>query len=302
MAQSGKKIGTFLKSQGYTEQTAVNYRRMLGYFFEWFDEKSIALADFTADHFIEYLETKDWGATEYQALHSLKSFLRWQYGEDHPFVASVRSKKLRIRREDPGPQRTLSVEEVNKLLDMLESSRARSAKRDLPMVLLMLDTGLRSSEVCSLELENLELDNRRLTVLGKGRKWRTVVFSEETRVALKRWLKIRNKTSRDDTTRLFVGMGGSTPGGPVTRDGLRAIFRSMGKRAGIEGLSPHVLRRTFATLAIQRGASTRLVQVAGGWSSVALVERYSQALSAEDFDGYFASEWRVDFEKKEKVR
>ena len=64
-------------------------------------------------------------------------------------------------------------------------------------------------------------------------------------------------------------------------------YRSV--KVPVHNLSPHVLRRTFATLAIRNGAPTRVVQVAGGWANLSEVQRYSQAIEAQDFDGYSAT-------------
>lgn len=155
--------------------------------------------------------------------------------------------------------------------------------------MVMLDTGLRAAEVCGLLLKHLEISNRRLWVEGKGGKWREAIYSERTAVYLEDWLTIRAGIALPETPTVFCSMGGLKPGSPLTADGLRSIFSAMGKRAGIPWLGPHVLRRTFATLAIRQGASTRLVQVAGGWANIQMVVRYTQALQPNDFDGYFAS-------------
>ena len=69
----------------------------------------------------------------------------------------------------------------------------------------------------------------------------------------------------------------------------RTVFDTSLKDVGIAGLSPHVMRRTFATLAIRQGASTRLVQVAGGWSNIHMVQIYTQAIQPSDLDGFFAT-------------
>jgi integrase len=73
----------------------------------------------------------------------------------------------------------------------------------------------------------------------------------------------------------------------MTRDGIRANFYRIGVQAGIGPLQPHSLRRTFATLSLKAGAPSRLVQVAGGWASLSMVEKYSRALKPADFDGFF---------------
>jgi len=70
---------------------------------------------------------------------------------------------------------------------------------------------------------------------------------------------------------------------------LKVIMRKLGAKAGIGKLSPHDFRRTFATLAIRAGAPTRLVQLAGGWKNLEMVERYSRALVVSDFQTYLPS-------------
>ena len=129
-------------------------------------------------HFRSFLKTRNWeSSTRYHCWNAAKSFLRWRYGEKHPALI------LRIKRDDPGPQRTLTADEVRKLVSSIDTT-TRAGKRDLPLVLLMLDSGLRASEICSLELKNLDLDNKRLNVRGKGGKWREAVFSDLTRAFL----------------------------------------------------------------------------------------------------------------------
>ena len=100
---------------------------------------------------------------------------------------------------------------------------------------------------------------------------------------------IRKEVAKPEVPTLFVSMGGNRPGTALTPDGLRSIFRALGAKSGLPNLSPHMLRRTFATLAIRQGASSKLVQVAGGWSSLLMVERYAQAIKPEDYQNHFAT-------------
>lgn len=106
-------------------------------------------------------------------------------------------------------------------------------------------------------------------------------FSHQTALYLKEWLKVRTgmNTSHDF---LFVGIGGLTPGQPLTPRGLRIILKNLGKKAGIEQVHPHAFRRSFATLRIKQGQSTRSVQRLGRWKNLATFERYTQALLKDD--------------------
>lgn len=272
----------FLESR-FLPSTEISYGRFLRFVSDWLELEGLTLEELTPEQCRRFLDSRNWiGSTEYHCTCAVRALMRHHLGEDHPL------KNFKIRRIDPGPQRTLSTREVQELVGSLDTNR-KADKRNLPLVLLMLDSGLRSNEVVGLLTEHISLGDKRLHVLGKSAKWRTAIFSDMTRAALGRWLQIRQGIALPKTDTLFCSMGGGRPGTPLTRDGLRAIFRAMGSRAGIHGLSPHVLRRTFATLAIRQGASSRLVQVAGGWSSLLMVQRYTQDIGPEDFNAYFAT-------------
>ena len=194
----------------------------------------------------------------------------------------------------------LNAEEVRKLVSSLSTTTARG-QRDLVMVLLMLDTGLRAHEVCRLKARHVNLSERTLQVQTKGGKWRSKVFSDVTGAFMAAYLEDFRQGNRG-VEEVFVSIGGIRPGTALSKDGLRSIFRTLGRMARIESLSPHVLRRTFATLAFLNGAPTRLIQEAGGWSTLAQVERYMQSLRPEDFDGYFAANILRDEFAEIKVR
>ena len=85
---------------------------------------------------------------------------------------------------------------------------------------------------------------------------------------------------------VFTSFESHRVGQPLTAGGLRCIFRSVGKRAGLAAFSPHDLRRTFATIASLLGAPSAVLMVAGRWHDIKLVERYTQAVRAKDFARY----------------
>lgn len=278
-------IEQFLLEFPRRDSTKHNYGRFLRYFNDWLLEQDFPLSELSQHHFKNlFLPTRNWsGGSPYNCWQALKAYLLWEFGRDYP------CKGMHIYRPDPGPQRTLDAEEVETLIASIDTT-TRSGRRDLPMVLLMLDTGLRAQEVVGLQLRHLYLKDRYLSVMGKGGRWRTAVFSEMTRAYLEDWLETRKSVAQADTKTVLCSMGGLKPGSELTKDGLRTIFAALRKRAGIEGLSPHVMRRTMATLASRRGAPSRIVQLAGGWSSIQMVQKYTQALRPDDFEGYFPTE------------
>ena len=120
----------------------------------------------------------------------------------------------------------------------------------------------------------------------KGGAVQRKVFTIYTASQLERWLAIRSGIALPAAMTLFVSIGGTKPGTRLTVYGMRCISRSIARAAGLDQFSPHDLRRSFATLAIKFGASTRLVQLQGVWEDLALLERYTQALQPEDIEQY----------------
>ena len=98
-------------------------------------------------------------------------------------------------------------------------------------------------------------------------------LSSSTAAALNRWIKVRRAAPGVDA--LFVS---TYQGKPLTVPGLRTILRKLGEAAGIPNVSTHAFRRGFAVIATEAGAPTRVVQDAGRWSDISMVERYTLGL------------------------
>jgi len=235
------------------------------------------LGALTAAAFRQWLDSHNWASsTRWVTYTGIKRYLTWQYGPDHSAL------KLKIRRIDNPPQRTLTANEAARLLDSFDDSP--KGIRDRAIAAMLLDTGLRASELCGLELKQVHLAERTLAALCKGGQWGYGTFSSKTAEFIRAWLPERNELSEDIT--LFVSVGGSTPGRRLTRCGLRVIIRYWGEALGMP-ISPHDFRRTMATLATLNGAPAKVVQVAGRWNDIRMVARYTRAIEVKDFGRYF---------------
>lgn len=216
-----------------------------------------------------------------QMTGAYRSFFAFALGKSSP-AAAVPYPKVHRRR-----QRTLDAETAMKVLASCDTS-THMGTRNLAIFTLMLDTGLRSSEVCRLQLAKVDLVKRRLSVVVKGGNEEIGVFSRTTAANIARWLSVRGECAQPGEGALFLSLSYTEKdrGTGLTPDGLRAMFRYLGERLGMEGFSPHDLRRTFATIAIKTGAPTRVVQAAGRWGDISMVERYTADIEAEDFERY----------------
>jgi integrase/recombinase XerD len=158
-------------------------------------------------------------------------------------------------------------------------SVAKKKPRDLALVLVLLDTGIRASECCHLSLDDVDLEGRSLLVRnGKGQKDRLVFFSDLTARALRRWLACRPADVVDDAVFLSQKTGAA-----LTRNSLAVAVKRLGARAGINGasISPHTLRRTFATRWILNGGDSHSLQRMMGHASIRQAEVYVHLASGD---------------------
>lgn len=258
---TSEKLDRFFAENPVAETTETLYRYALTGFL---DTVSPEIATTSDIH--RYLKGKGWGnSLQYTASIAIKKYIRWSQGENHPAL------KLRVKREKPKQGRVLKPALVEKLLLSFDTS-TKKGKRDLAIACLALDTGLRVAELARLEIHAIDLEARTLTVKVKGGTYQEAVFSEYTAAAIGSWAALR--AAQDP--RLFQ----------VTRDGLRVIIRRWGEKLGIK-LSPHDLRRTFAVIATRAGAPSRVLQAAGRWSSITMIQRYTQSITPQDFEAYF---------------
>jgi len=269
-------IGKFLAEHPWSDNTKDRYRRaLLQIMADYPDMKKL-----TAANLIAWLEEKNWSnSTQWVAINAIRNFLTWRYGERHPAL------KAKIKRLESPPQRSLNPEQVLALLAIFDTTTPIGV-RDLAICCLFLDSGLRVSELCSLKVANVDLIAGTLSTIVKGGNQESGVFSEYTAMQLDRWLQARASIAVPGVEQIFVGIGGLKPGTPMTRSGLQKNMRYWAERAGLDTLSPHDLRRTFATLPAEIGASDRLIAEAGRWKSTSMVWHYTRTIRQRSFVRY----------------
>jgi site-specific recombinase XerC len=130
-----------------------------------------------------------------------------------------------------------------------------------------------------LKIGDIDLDERSLQVVVKGGQWKGAIFSPQTAQYLREWMAFR----KSDAMEIFVS---TRDGKPFTREGMQTTIKRWGYSIGVK-LSPHDLRRSFATLATIFGAPSRVVQVGGRWSNIEMVEHYTQGLGVDAMEPYF---------------
>jgi len=171
------------------------------------------------------------------------------------------------------PGRPTSAEDIHKLLNVPFPNEFLAA-RNRAIILLLLDTGIRLSELISLRLQDLDVKSERLHILnGKMKKQRVVRVGETALAALKKYIAITG----DRPGQLFLSKHGKA----IRPNSIRVMLRRLAERAGVPHLHPPSFRLTFATWAIEAEARKIDVQFLLGHSTPAMVRRYSATYNAE---------------------
>jgi integrase/recombinase XerD len=148
--------------------------------------------------------------------------------------------------------------------------------RDRAIIELMYSSGLRVSEAVNLQIRDIDLDGGVLTCTGKGSKTRRVPIGTSAVEWLKSYLVQRRKQENIEIQNLFVSHGGKR----LTRQLIHSFIKAYGKACGLEGVSPHTLRHSFATHLVQNRANIRSVQQMLGHADISTTQIYTHVTDA----------------------
>lgn len=264
-----REVEEFLSSRPFAETTKRTYRDVLF--------PLLAECDFstlTASALLVLVRRDGWeNSRQCVALAACKSFIGWRFGSAHPALSA------RLKRVTGRPQRAMDADTALRLLASFDPHSPKGA-RDLALCSLALDTGLRASELCRLRQADTDTDRRVLQVVVKGGQWKAAVFSDETAARIEHWKRYREQVQ--GVGALFVNV---LTGKALTAEGLYKVVCDWGVEIGIE-LSPHDLRRSFATLATEYGAPERVLMEGGRWSNSSMIARYTRTLRLESMREY----------------
>ena len=166
--------------------------------------------------------------------------------------------------------RTLTRRELTTVLEAANVSENPAAAL---VVTMMLDTGMRVSEVCALNIEDIDFDDGSARIMGgKGDKDRLVLFTQRTLARLQGWLPIRERLQPDDVGACFLNRRGRR----LQPRGVQRMMDALAEEAGLlKGkLTPHVLRHNFATGLLERGADLVTIQRLMGHATIATTRVY----------------------------
>jgi len=245
-------------------------------------------------------------ARKLSALRTFVKYLRREEIIDHdPAAMAVAPKR------DQTIPTHLSEPEVARLIETPDTG-GPLGRRDRAILELFYASGLRLSELVAIDLEDLNLGDRMVRVMGKGGKERILPFNQSTVTALKAWMKDRaaivatrpprrtpkssrtSKASRPQDLKtsdpLFINYRGTRLTGRSVDRLLRRYVAQCSTRMGV---SPHALRHSFATHLLQRGADLRAIQELLGHARLSTTQRYTHVNAAQLIDVYRKSHPRA---------
>lgn len=207
-------------------------------------------------------------------ISSLKSFFNYLVDESIIKVSPIEEvSSLKKTKKLP---KYLSISEVNKLLNIPLNSEFDY--RNKAMLELMYATGLRVSELVSIEYSNIDFENSIIRINGKGKKERIIPLGEVASYYLKVYLSdYRSKLLKRNTyNQVFLNNHGK----PITRQGFNYILENIRELTGIEKeITPHVLRHSFATHLLEGGADIRSIQEMLGHENISTTNIYTEVVN-----------------------
>ncbi|HCV00326.1 MAG: tyrosine recombinase [Dehalococcoidia bacterium] len=284
---------TFLTvEKNASENTISAYRSDLDQF-----EKSVARQSSTAAAswdaitdemlltFVEELRGRDYkAATVARKVAAVKSFFSFMAAEG--ILPCDPTEELRSPQVGKALPRTLTPEEVDELLEQPARKSTAVAQRDKAMLELAYHTGMRVTELVSLDVAHVALESDPVTVrsIGKGDQERALPLHQRAVDELRQYIfHVRPKMVRNrNETALFV----NRRGGRLTRQGFWLILKNYAREARLDGITPHTLRHTYATHMLSGGMPLRNVQEALGHASISTTQIYTQLTDQQRREQY----------------
>ena len=201
----------------------------------------------------------------HQAFRTLRAFLNWYAREEEPDAWQSPLRNIKPPRLSETPLKSIEVRTVGKLLDVCGDDYC--GIRDRAIILFLLDSGLRASELLALDVEHVDIIQGDVRVRnGKGNKSRTVAIGRKTRRAMRAYVKLHS----GDSEALWL----TDDGERLTYWGLNRIVDRLARKAGVPKPELHDFRRAFALNCLRNGMDVYSLQRLMGHSDLQVMRRY----------------------------
>ena len=275
-----REFSDYILKKNYSNNTYIAYLNDLYYFYLFVKKDLTLVTEDDIRKYLEYLNEKKEKITSIRRkISSFKTFYKFLYlnnyidKKEYPLV-KIAYPKLE--------KRLPKFIYYNDLLDIIdEATRDSDGVRDRLIIEMLYATGVRVSELVNIKYDDIDFNNRRIRVLGKGNKERIVYYGEYAEDVLKEYIATHD---RNRENYLFT----NSKGDKITDRGIRYIIdKIMSKLAVKVHVTPHVLRHTFATDMLNNGCDIKVVQELLGHSSLKTTEVYTHVTNERLKEVYY---------------
>lgn len=269
---------SFVKvEKGLSKNSIESYERDLAKLRAWTGKNNLDMARLTRQDLREWmidLGRSDLSVNSKRRLISvLRGFYKFLMIDGH--IKENPAELLDVPQKGSYLPRFLNQAEIESLLLEPDTSTF-TGLRDRAILELMYSSGLRVSEAVSIQVNDVDLEAGILTTTGKGSKTRRVPVGSSAVEWVRSFLAARGKIEKIEITNLFV-----TPAGrPLNRQAIFLFIKEYAERCGLEGVSPHTLRHSFATHLVQNRADIRSVQQMLGHADISTTQIYTHMTDA----------------------
>jgi site-specific recombinase XerD len=263
-----------LRVEGKADRTLVLYGQSITYFSAWLVERDVTpdVASLTRDNVLDWLDAlRSRGLTAgtiRTRWRGLRRFVNWLIAED--IIAKDPLAGIAVDVPEPPMVPVFTDDELTALVGACQG-RGFNDLRDAAVVRLLIDCGMRVSELTGIDLVDLDLDRESVEITGKGSRVRQAYFGSKTGLALDRYLRARGRHRHAASSALFLGERGR-----FSPDGVRERLKVRADRAGLDPklVHPHRFRHTNAHDFLLAGGQERDLMRLLGWRSESMLSRY----------------------------
>ena len=285
-------IAYLINYRNLSKFTVRNYKNDLNNFKDFINlDKNILLENIDKSlirEYVHYLNTQSYERSSInRKLSVLRSFFNYvSSNSDFDEITISMISKSKMEKKLPS---IISSEQTQRLLSSIDVTNI-SGVRDRALIETLYTTGMRVSEISSLNIDDI-IDKNKIKLLGKGAKPRVVFMSDAARDWIDQYVKLCSKKFKNSQNNaLFLNRFGTR----LSVRSIQNLVKKYGYKSGIGiSLHPHLLRHTFATHMLSNGADLRTVQTLLGHSKVSTTQIYTQVANNDMKRSYFNSHPRV---------
>jgi integrase/recombinase XerC/integrase/recombinase XerD len=277
---------TFNRSDGKSPATLLWYNQTLTIFLDWLTETGYPTnlgsidENIVREFILWYQErlvhgSKIKAASVNNRVRALRASFNWFYHKGYTKIHLLQY--IKPPRLPQVIVDTLSEEEIANIMASLDPSTV-TGSRNLAILALLLDAGLRLAELVSLKIQDVHLEEQYVKVIGKGSKERMVAFGNTTRNALLNYLvHFRGEPAHPGIDEFFLTIDGYA----MSNEGVKSQLRRIGAATGVPRLHAHLCRHTYATNFLINGGNVLILKQNLGHTTLAMVDRYVHLASSK---------------------